>query len=547
MHPSRRSCDLCYRKKIKCDSQTPRCSSCVIYQSDCTYRAASRKTPSRKQAAIQRQNQEEDLQSRVKTLEDQLSTVLEKVERLERSSSLDQDASTSVLQAISEEDVGLANPNSGLPLLELPPYQDVLPIVERYLTTFNSIFPLFHPGTLLQTVNNWYLSPNSQNPVIWAMINVVLALAHHTSYPGDAVPTGNTTTYLNNAQSVLTEVIMRETDLINVQVLLGLVILFWTADDLKPALVLISTALRLAHQLGLHTKKASRHCSPDVAVQRDRVFWMAYILDRDISLCSRLAPIQLESEIDLDMPPSDAIDDLTGFVCAPNGLAKMNFFRARIELGRIQGKVYGYVYSTQSQNLSSEERAQWVTYILRMLDDWRSQIPLEFHTSRLSQTNVSRLSRRFCILYSTYLSSRALISFGSAWDSFHYSRWLRRLQDYGDRVATGQVVSSAPVPQGWQVLVKECREYMRLYATVTPRDPFFIRMTLCAHNSSLLSLVANTIFNTHHGTNESDKHLIETAMLFSDDIAKQTGSDAMDIRNAVVQLKSYADLISQSI
>ncbi|OTA70004.1 hypothetical protein K449DRAFT_404413 [Hypoxylon sp. EC38] len=521
MHPSRRSCDLCYRKKIKCDSQTPRCSSCVIYQSDCTYRAASRKTPSRKQAAIQRQNQEEDLQSRVKTLEDQLSTVLKKVERLERSSSLDQDASTSVPQAISEEDVGFANPTSGLPFPELPPYQDVLPIVERYLTIFNSIFPLFHPGTLLQIVNN--------------------------CYPGDAVPTGNTTTYLNNAQSVLTEVIMRETDLINVQVLLGLVILFWTADDLKPALVLISTALRLAHQLGLHKKKASRHCSPDVAVQRDRVFWVAYILDRDISLCSRLAPIQLESEIDLDMPPSEAIDDLTGFVCAPNGLAKMNFFRARIELGRIQGKVYEYVYSTQSQNLSSEERAQCVTDILHMLDDWRSKIPLEFHTSRLSQTNVSRLSRRFCILYSTYLSSRALISFGSAWDSFHYSRWLRRLQDYGDRVATGQVVSSAPVPQGWQVLVKECREYMRLYATVAPRDPFFIRMTLCAHNSSLLSLVANTIFNTHHGTNESDKHLIETAMLFSDDIAKQTGSDAMDIRNAVVQLKSYADLISQSI
>lgn len=419
--------------------------------------------------AVQRQRRECDLQSRVETLERQLGAVLEKVEKLERR----QDASSSATLAYSEDAAGLANQASGLP--DLPSFREVLPVVERYLATFNSVLPLFHPATLLQTVKSWYQNPHSRDPVTWAVINIVLAVVHHTSGPGDWSPIGNTATYLNNVQSVLTEIIMRQTDLVNVQVLLGLAILFWSAEDSGPALILIGTALRLAHSLGLHTRKSSKHYSPTMAMQRNRVFWIAYILDRDISLQTKLAPVQLDSDIDLDLPPSEAEEDLAGFIFAADGHTNVNYFRARVELARIQGNVYEYIFSVSAQNLSSEERAQNTTHILRSLDDWSSRIPPGFHAATLSQPYYPELSRYFCILYSTRLSCRSLLSFGSASDSFHYSEWMKRLQEYGGEVATGQVVSHAPVPPGWQTLADASREYIKLFETVTSTDTFFMR------------------------------------------------------------------------
>ncbi|KAI0887886.1 fungal-specific transcription factor domain-containing protein [Annulohypoxylon maeteangense] len=378
------------------------------------------------------------------------------------------------------------------------------------------------------------------------MINVVLALAHHTSRSGDITSTGSTETYLNNAQSVLTQVIMRETTLINVQILIGMVILFWTADDLRPALVLIATALRLAHRLGFHSRKSSENLGQTESIQQNRVFWMAYILDRDMSLYSKLAPVQLDSEIDLDLPPLEAEDDLAGFIFAPDGCTKMNFFRARVELARIQGKVYECVYSAAAQKASSEEKSQNIAQVFAILNTWSSQIPQEFSASILSQANMPVLSRYLCILYSTRLSCRALVSFASTCDSFHYSRWMGHLRDYGGKVAAGQEASHAPMPQGWQILVEECREYMTLSTTVVPRDNFFIRMTLCAYNSGLISLTANRIFGTLSGTEESDMELTRTGMLYLEDMVTQTDRKILHhIRDSVMQLRSYADLISQ--
>ncbi|KAI1392649.1 fungal-specific transcription factor domain-containing protein [Hypoxylon trugodes] len=546
MHPSRKACDLCYRKKIKCDGETPRCSPCVIYKSDCTYKASSRKTPSKKQAAAQRQFREDSLQSRIKTLEDQLSTVLEKVDKLEKQSGSEQNTPNSTPRHASEEDTMVANWASSLPpILELPPLQEVLPIVEHYLATFNTIMPLFHSETLLQKIKDWYENSHVRDTVTWAMINVVLALSPHTGWSNNVAQTGNAAVYLNNAQSVLTDVIMGKIDLINIQVLLGIVILFRTADDLRPALILTSTALRLAHRLGLHNRKASEYLCPVVSLQRNRVFWIAYILDRDISLLSRLAPIQLDGEIDLSLPPSEATDDLTGFVFAADGRTKLNFFRARVELARIQGKVYESIYSPSAQNANSEERTKNVSRTLRMLDEWSSGLPTEFSLASLSQANVPELSRYLCLLYATPVSCRALLCCASAWDSYHYSKWVGRVQDYGEQVVTGQVVSHAPtLPHGWKQLVDESREYLKLFATVIPRDSYFIRMTLCAYNSSTICLMANSIISARNKRTEQSSEFAWTDTIFSDDMAEHS---YREIRDAVMRLGFYANNRSQMV
>ncbi|RWA14544.1 hypothetical protein EKO27_g582 [Xylaria grammica] len=379
--------------------------------------------------------------------------------------------------------------------------------------------------TSVITIKSWYQNPHSRNPVTWAVTNVVLALAHYTSDADPQTLTGGTATYLNNVQSVLTDITIRETELVNVQILLGLVILFWAADDSGPALVFMGTAMRLAHKIGLQVRKSSQKCSPTLALQRNRVFWIAYILDRDISLLSGLAPVQLESEVDLDLPPLEAGDDLAGFVFAADGYTKMNYFRARIELAKIQGNVYDCVYSTGAQNLNLEERAEKSAVVAYMLDDWSSRIPLEFHTTTLLRSYSSELS--------------------SASDSFHYSDWMQRLREYGGKIVAGQGASHAPVPYRWHALADASRDYLRLFRTIAIKDLFFIRITLCAHNSSLVSLTANRIFNHHHAESESDMEIVKNGLKYLRYASEKIDSgSARYVGDALEHLCSYADLIS---
>ena len=65
----------------------------------------------------------------------------------------------------------------------LPPLQEVLSATEAYLTTLDAVLPLFHPGRLLRSINNWYAHPDQKERTIWAAINVVLAPAYRQIPP----------------------------------------------------------------------------------------------------------------------------------------------------------------------------------------------------------------------------------------------------------------------------------------------------------------------------------------------------------------------------
>ncbi|KAI0465723.1 hypothetical protein F4859DRAFT_500080 [Xylaria cf. heliscus] len=540
VEPIRKACDLCYRRRIKCDGQKPRCSHCVIYNSDCTRKTAARKTTPKRGGAAR----EAALESRVKSLEDQLSTALEKLKGLEKATPNEE---TSDITSFGFKNAGAsASFSTHCPAhddMPLDSLHDILPVVEWYLTTSNSFLPLFDPSSLLTAVKDWYYKPHLRDPAVWAMINVVIALAHYNGYSGRKPQSINDSNYIKNAQSVLTDAIAHETNLTHVQVLIGLSMLFRTANEPTPAVVLIATALRLAHKLGLHRKRHGQQDHP-IHLQRDRVFWIAYILDRSISAQTAISPVQRDSDIDLDLPPLEPVNgDFTGFVVANDGHTKFNFLRANVQMARIQGLVHNYIYSIPGRECSPTEKAQNIALIHRELDAWTTQVPPEFHSSALLESGGLEVSRHFCMLYSARLSRRAFISYGTAADSFHYSNWVQRLRCYGESLAAGQAVSRTPDQQGWLTLINESRDFLKLLMTVKSRDAVFTMTTLCAYITSLLCLVSNNMFNTHSEMSRLDDELIEAALLPLGDIVKHTGG-LEEIYSAIQQLRSYTHVIS---
>lgn len=78
----------------------------------------------------------------------------------------------------------------------------------------------------------------------------------------------------------MSHLVTREDDMLGVQVLIGIVILFLETNDYKPAAVVIGNAAKLAYRLGLHQADSPMHGSPREAEQRARVFWITYFFDR---------------------------------------------------------------------------------------------------------------------------------------------------------------------------------------------------------------------------------------------------------------------------
>lgn len=172
--------------------------------------------------------------------------------------------------------------------LSLPPMEEVIPIVDHFFVTHNTVIPLFHQPTFMKMLNAWYHHHTSRDKATWAAIQIVLALGYRTPREGNAdtpsLQIQKANQCLKNAQSVVSELVTREEDLLGVQILLGIVLLFQNSRDPKPASVIIGTAVRLAHRLQLHSNEATRFYSPEEVEQRSRVFWIAYTLDK---VCSR--------------------------------------------------------------------------------------------------------------------------------------------------------------------------------------------------------------------------------------------------------------------
>ncbi|KIW06828.1 uncharacterized protein PV09_02508 [Verruconis gallopava] len=458
---TRKSCDFCYRRKMRCDGQKPHCSHCTAYEVECTYSAPSRKSvPRNRRNYSSSDNGIDNTQNRLKRLEDLVKQVTERLQAAERGK---QARNPNQREYVPETIPSMSSvrecENSASKSMTLPPLQQVLPIVQIYLDGFNSVLPLFHAETLLQLVHDWYcVKTVQQDPVAWAAINVVLALAqrHNTGADHEGP---SSATYLNRVESVLPMVVLGDIQLLNVQVLVGMVTLLQNSQDLQPALILLATTMRLAHAIGLHDRIYSADLDTNHERQRAYVFWLAYILVKDLSMRSKQPSIQNDDDINLDLPLPTIMDyhedrgkisiigSGGGVISTMDGSLKMNYFTARIQLAAIEGGVYDYIFSTRARKRSPAERSHALKSVADALERWKASIPSVFKTSAGLKMISYHVLRFLGALHSTSLACATLINQAHAWDD----EWVGSIRRYS-RLGVGLLL-----PPKWEALVNEAR------------------------------------------------------------------------------------------
>lgn len=439
---------------------------------DCTYAAPSRKSrPKKRQNCAEADTTTGHTQDRLRNLENLVEQLNETVKVVQQHKGAQHQTEVQQQEEIpinTAPQTILASSDGGFTVqnqkhnvsMALPPLEHVLPIVKIFLKDFNAILPLFHDDTLLLLIHNFYNVPYPRrDPVAWAVINIVLALAHRN----DLVSSSNanlSVEYLNKAESVLSSIMLGDIQLLNIQVLVGMVLLLQASPDLTPSLILIATTMRLAHKIGLHDRTASAHLSAIDARQHACVFWMAYVLDKDLGMRSKQPSIQLDDDVDLELPSPEifqyqvedgCLDDTSissGIIVTADGTVVMNYFVTRIQLAVIEGGVYDYLYSTRSQKRSIEERSHALESIACALETWKSSIPFEFSASVDPDTVSPTVLQLLAVLHSTSLACTTLLNQANAWNT----HWMDGIRKYA-------IEGTLPtLPPQWEVVVDEARQ-----------------------------------------------------------------------------------------
>ena len=361
--------------------------------------------------------------------------------------------------------------------LPLPPWDELRPVVDHYFKTVNCTLPLFDQQTFMRYLQGWYDNPCTRDVSTWAAIQMVTAVGLRTPVPGqdpkdrffEKIQWADSC--LRNAQSVVSELVTREDDLMGVQVLLALVSMFLNSSDPRPAAVLIATAIRLAHRMQLHSKAAMQSYSPDERKQRSRVFWMAYALDKDISLRGRTPSIQSDADIDIPLPPLMP-EDGAGIIWTRDGRSSFNHFRMRVELAHLEGKIYDVLCSNRATKLTAAERRVRSAAIHDELVAWYARVPEVFRVEHVRST-VGEIEL-ICMVKLHHAYLLAQIATHGTWS--RDGEWVRRVSsanraailDFALGIGSRQSKECMQSPEshgrdGWQACVElsRCRSWLK--------------------------------------------------------------------------------------
>ncbi|KNG82736.1 hypothetical protein ANOM_008652 [Aspergillus nomiae NRRL 13137] len=262
----------------------------------------------------------------------------------------------------------------------LPTKEETVSLVQEFIEDFNMLFPIFQRSELLSLFNQKSLDMRVQTPSQWACINAVLATACMIR-PRDegSGPDHHQKSWLfiQNALEVVNELCLGPPNLLGLQALLLLVTFFIGTSAEHPCGFLLSAAIRMCHELGLgKTEDGSPLCMQEIHHRRT-VFWIAYCLDRELSLRFCEPPAQSDEDFSASLPmeaPTDSkytipTSDLSG---------SFNAFRSCCQLAMIKGQLYKDLYSPAAEDRPLSQIIASVGVLDEKLQEWKRSIPPEY-------------------------------------------------------------------------------------------------------------------------------------------------------------------------
>ncbi|EXJ89656.1 hypothetical protein A1O3_02723 [Capronia epimyces CBS 606.96] len=267
----------------------------------------------------------------------------------------------------------------------LPPWTEAFSLVSEFFSHEHQAFSCFHPPAFMALLGQQYSGSPPESPAWWASLNAVLAIAQRRRVEKAQEPSADEDLawcYAANALGTTLDVLMRNTQLLSVQALLSIAWFFIGTPNPQPAFMLIGSALRLAHSIGLHMTNYDSSWGAIEYGMRRRVFWIATSLDRELCLRTGRPPAHDLHDFHVDAP-SDPLDD-SEMITTTAG-SRLNLFQAQVQLAVVQGCIYRLLHSSEPSATDTGRITDSVARLNQQLDEWWAKFAPVFHPAQALQ------------------------------------------------------------------------------------------------------------------------------------------------------------------
>ncbi|PYI02332.1 hypothetical protein BO78DRAFT_454308 [Aspergillus sclerotiicarbonarius CBS 121057] len=261
----------------------------------------------------------------------------------------------------------------------LPRKEATVQLAGEYFATFNQAIPLFDEKTFMRSIERQYSWNPDDSASWWISLNIVLAISYRERAHASSDGSDNwrrSLGHVKNALNAVTDVFLRNTDLPAVQGLLGLALYFQGTPNPQALFMFAAAAMRLAQSIGLHRNPAGTSSEDE---QRRRTYWIAFLLDSDISIRVGRPPVQDIEDYDTSLPTENPHDE-KGILTIDG--TRINFFRLLVQLALIQRHIYRHLYTVTVRRQPIEKVVEEIKSCEEALLKWKNSVPSRLQPQR---------------------------------------------------------------------------------------------------------------------------------------------------------------------
>ncbi|KAL6230423.1 hypothetical protein BDW75DRAFT_222787 [Aspergillus navahoensis] len=386
----------------------------------------------------------------------------------------------------------------------LPPRAEVFSLLEEYFKSLNLILPLYHEKTFMQLVEWQYTQQTCDDAARWASINIILALAYEYRYSNSQKTEKDREKawlYYKNALSVFPELVLRRTDLLSVQALLGMALFLRGNSGSQATIPVVTAAIRASHRMGLHREVPRPHLSRVEQQQRKNVFWIACIIDQSISIRLGSAPTQQLDDYDVELPS----DDTEGLRLVDNKTVFPQICRISV----IRSRTYRHFYSARAlENKSTADICETVHKLNAELQDWKSRSQFDTLFKQRGSGQDFLVGFASASLFLLYNNTLMMIHRVPVLINFAYQSRAERIPELDLRLMFNQSSSSAVL------CVQAAREILKLINHLPWGDVAWIWSLLYYIFLAVMTVFVNILRNSQHQTSKDDLKSLSMAATF---------------------------------
>ncbi|GFF63362.1 hypothetical protein IFM60648_00909 [Aspergillus lentulus] len=290
--------------------------------------------------------------------------------------------------------------------IQLPPKSQLQSMFEVAFTEANHVLPLFDVPVLMDLLEQHYSDPTvppGKQPGHWAMLNATIAVAIQlrTARGSYSEMTELSWQFFKNAFSMYSVIALRAADVLGLEALLAMAIYTQGSSDVRTTSVLVNAAARLSLTFGLHRREFYSVLDPAAANRHKRAFWIAYILDKSISVNTGLPSVFEDDAINIDYP--DLIlsaSSMDGNV--PGTSMSASGFRLKAELAMIESSVEKRLYSGSVGMQNVHQLLDLVAELDHQLENWKAKLPSSFQPDRIVWPTTPTVREPIILLHFAY-------------------------------------------------------------------------------------------------------------------------------------------------